>query len=171
MNDENRMTKEARMTKDKQDSSSSEQSSLIRHSSFVIRHSAVAALLFLPSCLVGPNFKKPAAPDVSGYTTTPLSTTSATANVAGGEAQHFARKIDIYRFALRIPCMACRARQQKPGNPEKKSVFHTGAAATAGAGFLSWPRKITWSAGTTISSMIGPTSMPPTITVASGRCT
>ena len=33
------------------------------------------------------------------------------------------------------------------------------------------PRNTIFSAGTTRSSMIGPTSMPPTITVASGRCT
>jgi NodT family efflux transporter outer membrane factor (OMF) lipoprotein len=50
--------------------------------------------LLLAGCMVGPNFKKPAAPDVSGYTTTPLPTTSNTASVPGGEAQHF-DKIDI----------------------------------------------------------------------------
>ena len=36
---------------------------------------------------------------------------------------------------------------------------------------FSRPRKTILSAGTTRSSMMGPTSMPPTITVASGRCT
>jgi hypothetical protein len=36
---------------------------------------------------------------------------------------------------------------------------------------MSRPRKIIRSAGTARSSITGPTSMPPTITVASGRCT
>jgi NodT family efflux transporter outer membrane factor (OMF) lipoprotein len=54
---------------------------------------AISVLLLIAGCAVGPNFKKPAAPNVSGYT--PLSTTSSTASVAGGEAQRFSEKIDI----------------------------------------------------------------------------
>jgi NodT family efflux transporter outer membrane factor (OMF) lipoprotein len=80
------------MTNHKPNSSSLEHSSLIHHSSFFILHFAVAALL--SGCLVGPNFKKPAAPNVTRYTTSPLSTTSSTTSAAGGEAQHFS-KIDI----------------------------------------------------------------------------
>lgn len=38
---------------------------------------------------MGPDFEKPAPPDVHAYTPQPLSTTVATANVAGGEAQRF----------------------------------------------------------------------------------
>jgi NodT family efflux transporter outer membrane factor (OMF) lipoprotein len=45
--------------------------------------------------MVGPNFRKPAAPDVRSYTTSPLSTTSETATARGGEAQQFALKTDI----------------------------------------------------------------------------
>ena len=45
--------------------------------------------------MVGPRFKKPAAPDVSGYTPAPISTTSSTSNVAGGEAQHLVDGSDI----------------------------------------------------------------------------
>jgi NodT family efflux transporter outer membrane factor (OMF) lipoprotein len=60
----------------------------------VARRIAIPALLLIAGCAVGPNFKKPAAPNVSSYTPTPLSTTSSTANTAGGEAQHF-RNIDI----------------------------------------------------------------------------
>jgi NodT family efflux transporter outer membrane factor (OMF) lipoprotein len=51
--------------------------------------------VLLSGCMVGPNFKKPAAPDVGGYTTTPLSSTSSTASIGGGEPQHFIQKIDI----------------------------------------------------------------------------
>jgi NodT family efflux transporter outer membrane factor (OMF) lipoprotein len=56
---------------------------------------ATSALLFTSGCAVGPNFKKPAAPDVSGYTPAPISTTSSSSNVTGGEAQHFADGQDI----------------------------------------------------------------------------
>ncbi len=55
---------------------------------------AAAALLFA-GCAVGPNFKKPAAPQVGGYTATPLSTTATVTNVPGGEAQHFVTGLDI----------------------------------------------------------------------------
>jgi NodT family efflux transporter outer membrane factor (OMF) lipoprotein len=50
---------------------------------------ALAELTLLTSCAVGPNFKKPAAPQVNGYTPSPLSTTSSSTNVAGGDAQRF----------------------------------------------------------------------------------
>jgi NodT family efflux transporter outer membrane factor (OMF) lipoprotein len=53
------------------------------------------AAALLAGCAVGPNFKKPAAPEVSGYTPTPPATTSGAANVAGGEAQRFLSGKDI----------------------------------------------------------------------------
>jgi NodT family efflux transporter outer membrane factor (OMF) lipoprotein len=40
-------------------------------------------------CAVGPNFKKPAAPEVSGYTAQPVAATASAASIAGGEAQRF----------------------------------------------------------------------------------
>ena len=52
-------------------------------------------LLFTSGCAVGPKFKKPAAPDVSDYTPAPITTTTATPDVAGGEAQHLAEGGDI----------------------------------------------------------------------------
>src|SRR5271168_3749952 len=51
--------------------------------------------LLLGGCAVGPNFKKPAAPDISDYTAASLPTTAASANVAAGEPQHFLRGSDI----------------------------------------------------------------------------
>ena len=51
--------------------------------------------VLLGGCAVGPNFKKPAVPQVTGYTTTPLSTTSSTTNVTGGESQSFTNGADI----------------------------------------------------------------------------
>src|SRR5277367_4098480 len=53
--------------------------------------------LLLAGCAVGPNFKKPAAPDVADYTAQPISTTVATASVPAGEAQRFAKGSDISR--------------------------------------------------------------------------
>jgi NodT family efflux transporter outer membrane factor (OMF) lipoprotein len=47
-------------------------------------------LLPFTGCAVGPNFTKPAPPDVSDYTAHPLATTVGTANVSGGEPQRFA---------------------------------------------------------------------------------
>ncbi len=55
----------------------------------------IAALLLTAGCAVGPEFKKPAAPANAGYTPAPLSTTSSTSNVAGGEAQQFVDARDI----------------------------------------------------------------------------
>jgi len=56
---------------------------------------AALAWLLVAGCAVGPDFKRPAAPAGSDYTARPLSTTVSTTNVAGGEAQHFARGGDI----------------------------------------------------------------------------
>ena len=56
---------------------------------------AVSALLLTVGCAMGPNFKKPAAPQVPGYTPTPPSTTSNTPNVLGGEPQQFIQGRDI----------------------------------------------------------------------------
>jgi NodT family efflux transporter outer membrane factor (OMF) lipoprotein len=53
------------------------------------------ACLLIAGCAVGPNFKRPAAPAVNGYTDHLLATTVTTANVAGGEAQRFAKGSDI----------------------------------------------------------------------------
>jgi NodT family efflux transporter outer membrane factor (OMF) lipoprotein len=56
---------------------------------------ALQALLLVGGCAVGPNFKRPNAPQVSDYTAQPVSTTVTTANVQGGEAQRFAKGADI----------------------------------------------------------------------------
>jgi NodT family efflux transporter outer membrane factor (OMF) lipoprotein len=56
---------------------------------------ALAASLLFASCAMGPDFKKPAPPQVNGYTSSPLSPTSGTTTVAGGAAQHFVAGQDI----------------------------------------------------------------------------
>ena len=54
----------------------------------------ITAWLLSTGCAVGPNFKKPAAPNIPGYAPTPPSTTSS-ASVTGGEAQQFVPGSDI----------------------------------------------------------------------------
>jgi NodT family efflux transporter outer membrane factor (OMF) lipoprotein len=53
------------------------------------------ALLLQAGCVVGPNFSRPKAPDVPGYTPAPPASTSETPNLAGGEAQSFTPGRDI----------------------------------------------------------------------------
>ncbi len=65
------------------------------HKSRFPRFIAASALLFTTGCVVGPRFKKPAAPDVGGYTPTPITTTSSASNVVGGEAQQLVEAHDI----------------------------------------------------------------------------
>ena len=56
---------------------------------------ALACSWMTGGCAVGPDFKQPAAPTVSDYTTQSLATTATTTNAAGGEAQHFSPGADI----------------------------------------------------------------------------
>lgn len=56
---------------------------------------AVVAVLALGACTVGPDFERPPAPKVDTYTAHAPETTAATADVAGGEAQHFTTGSDI----------------------------------------------------------------------------
>ena len=64
----------------------------VRH--FQLWPAALISLL-LAGCAVGPDFKTPAAPEVNGYTTVPLTTTGGSTNVAGGEPQRFVSGADI----------------------------------------------------------------------------
>ena len=56
---------------------------------------AILSYLLVCGCAVGPDFKRPAAPSVSDYTADALADTVSTANVAGGQAQRFARGDDL----------------------------------------------------------------------------
>jgi NodT family efflux transporter outer membrane factor (OMF) lipoprotein len=55
----------------------------------------LAVLLALAGCAAGPDFKPPAAPDVSGYVAHAPAGTVATSGVAGGSAQSFDNGADI----------------------------------------------------------------------------
>lgn len=56
---------------------------------------AALVLLFTAGCAVGPNFKKPPAPQVGGYTPDTITTTTSTPGIAGGEQQHIVQGQDI----------------------------------------------------------------------------
>ncbi|MEP6897939.1 MAG: efflux transporter outer membrane subunit [Rhodanobacter sp.] len=51
--------------------------------------------MLMAGCSVGPDFSKPAAPEVTGYTAHPLPATIVGADVAGGSAQRFVKAGDI----------------------------------------------------------------------------
>lgn len=59
------------------------------------RFIATVASSLIAGCAVGPNFKKPAAPDVSDYTASPLPAAVTSTDVSGGEAQRFAKGGEI----------------------------------------------------------------------------
>ena len=68
---------------------------VLTHKSRLVHIIASSLLMFATGCAVGPSFKKPAPPNVTGYTPAPISTTSSTANVTGGEAQQLVDGRDI----------------------------------------------------------------------------
>jgi len=51
--------------------------------------------LLVCACAVGPDFQRPEPPKVDGYAPNPIAQTTASAEVVGGEAQHFAMGRDI----------------------------------------------------------------------------
>lgn len=55
----------------------------------------IACLLLVAGCAVGPDFERPSAPNVSGYTPETLPAETASADGASGEAQRFVQGLDI----------------------------------------------------------------------------
>ena len=103
---------------------------------------ATLCLLFAAGCAVGPNFRKPAAPEVSGYSATPLAATAATSGVAGGEPQRFVPGGDIsadWWTLFHSTPLNERIEQSLTNNPDLKaaqaalSAAHEGVLAQRGA--------------------------------------
>jgi NodT family efflux transporter outer membrane factor (OMF) lipoprotein len=61
----------------------------------IVRLGTAGCVALLAGCAVGPNFHRPAAPAVSGYTPSPLPPATASAPVAGGASQAFAQGADL----------------------------------------------------------------------------
>lgn len=67
-----------------------------KHASRLSRSAlAVAMVVALAGCAVGPDFKAPAAPQATAYTPEPLPARTSASAVAGGEAQRFVAGMDI----------------------------------------------------------------------------
>jgi NodT family efflux transporter outer membrane factor (OMF) lipoprotein len=62
---------------------------------FAVALSCAAAFAVLSGCAVGPDFKRPAAPAVPGYTPEPLAMQTSASDAPGGAAQHLATDLDI----------------------------------------------------------------------------
>jgi NodT family efflux transporter outer membrane factor (OMF) lipoprotein len=65
-----------------------------RHSSLGVA-AAVAAATILSGCMLGPDFQRPAAPDVTGYTPEPHPAPTVSSEIDAGEAQKFVMGADI----------------------------------------------------------------------------
>ncbi len=62
---------------------------------FPVLAAASLTMALLSGCAVGPDFRRPAPPTVSGYTREPLSVTTSAPTVPGGEEQRFIAGMDI----------------------------------------------------------------------------
>jgi NodT family efflux transporter outer membrane factor (OMF) lipoprotein len=103
-----------------------------------------ALVLLFTGCTVGPNFVRPAAPNVPGYTQTPLSPTASVANVAGGETQRFLDGQDIpgeWWKLFESPALDALVERALKANPDLKAaqaaltVAHENMLAQRGAYF------------------------------------
>ena len=89
-------------------------------------------------------------------------------NAAHGVRQGFqCKKSKKTNMSVRIFRFDYRPTARAPRHVEARSC----SASRPGLRSVTLPKNIICSAGTTTSNMIGPMSMPPTTTVASGRCT
>jgi NodT family efflux transporter outer membrane factor (OMF) lipoprotein len=92
---------------------------------------ALAALVLLASCAVGPDFVHPAAPEITRYTREPIAATSA-ADVADGARQRFVLDRDIPQqwWALyRSPALNALIERSLANNPNLQSALATLRAA------------------------------------------
>jgi NodT family efflux transporter outer membrane factor (OMF) lipoprotein len=81
--------------------------------------------LLLSGCAVGPDFKRPAAPQVNGYTPAPLSTAEATPGVTGGGVQRFTPGGDIgadWWTLYHSPALGSLIAQALKNNPDLKAA-------------------------------------------------
>jgi len=68
---------------------------MARHRRFMRAFAIAATALVGSACAVGPDFERPAAPDVTGYTSAPLAQHTASSDIQGGETQRFVQGLDI----------------------------------------------------------------------------
>jgi len=71
------------------------QAIVLRGQRFVLAVAANVTALLVCACAVGPDFTRPPAPTPEGYAPKPMAETTASAEVVGGDAQHFVMGRDI----------------------------------------------------------------------------
>ncbi len=93
---------------------------------------AVAAAALLTSCAVGPDFRVPAAPDITRYTREPLARLTSGADVPGGQSQRFVEGRDIpqdWWRLFRSPALNALIASALANNPNLQSALASLRAA------------------------------------------
>jgi NodT family efflux transporter outer membrane factor (OMF) lipoprotein len=89
---------------------------------------ALAVVLLLTSCAVGPDFRVPAAPDVEGYTHEPLTPRTSSTDAPTGQTQHFVKGRDLpqeWWALLKSPGVNALIEQALKNNPSLQSAIAT----------------------------------------------
>src|ERR1700739_1970337 len=91
-----------------------------------------AAAALLAGCAVGPDFRAPAAPEITRYTREPLALRTSSADVRGGAAQHFGLRRDVplqWWKAFKSPALDALIAQALQNNPTVQSALASLRAA------------------------------------------
>ena len=83
------------------------------------------AIALVPGCAVGPNFAKPTAPQVSGYSREPQPEQTVASDVPGGEAQRFIKDLDIpgqWWTLFHSPSLSAIVERAIDGNPSLQAA-------------------------------------------------
>ncbi len=89
---------------------------------------ALAGVLLLTSCAVGPNFRVPAAPDVSRFTKEPLAPRTSSTDTPTGQMQRFVQSRDVpqeWWTLFRSPALNALIEQALSNNPTLQSALST----------------------------------------------
>ena len=93
---------------------------------------ALAAVMLLASCAVGPDFVHPAAPEITRYTREPLAPRTSSADVAAGQSQRFIAGRDIPKewwAVFKSPALNALIERAIANNPNLQSAMATLRAA------------------------------------------
>src|ERR1700732_2822394 len=93
---------------------------------------ALAAVMLLASCAVGPDFVHPAAPEITRYTREPLAPHTSSTDVAAGQSQRFIAGRDIPKewwAMFKSPALDALIERSLANNPNLQSTLATLRAA------------------------------------------
>jgi NodT family efflux transporter outer membrane factor (OMF) lipoprotein len=89
---------------------------------------ALAGVVLLTSCAVGPDFRAPAAPEITRYTREPLAPRTSSTDAVGGAAQRFEPRRDIplqWWTLFKSPALDALVAQSIQNNPNLQSALAT----------------------------------------------